>query len=176
MTKMRLGLLLAVAMLLVGAAFAADVPKEPKEKAMAMMAGEKGGAEEGNFPIVEKLGLTEEQKTKIKGILESSKEERRTLLMARMEAGKKLMQGAMNGASEAEIKADAEAFGKAAGEHAMAVGKTWGEVKPILTPEQQAKLKELMTEKKAEMKEKVKERAAERRAERIEKATSEVTK
>jgi Spy/CpxP family protein refolding chaperone len=179
MTKKRLVLLLALVMLLAGAVqtFAADTekePKAPKEKPMAM--NEKGGAEEGNFGVVEKLGLTDEQKTKIKGILEATKEERRTALMARMEAGKKLMQDALSGASDADIQTAATEFGKAAGAHAMAVSKTWGQIKPILTTEQQAKLKELIAEKKAEVKEKVAERKAERKAERIQKSTGETAK
>jgi len=184
---MRLLLLLAGVVFLAASvqAFAADTekdakePKAMKEKPMAMAAGEKGGAEEGNFGIVEKLGLTEEQKTKIKGILEATREERRAALMARMEAGKKLLQDAVNGATDAEIQMAATEFGKAAGIHAMAVSKTWGQIKPILTPEQQLKLKEMLVEKKEQMAERraeMKEKAAERKAERIQKSTNETMK
>jgi Spy/CpxP family protein refolding chaperone len=177
MTRTKLLLTIAAVMLMALSVqvFAADEPAAPKGKAL----GEQAAAEEGNFGIVEKLGLSADQKTKIKGILEATKEERRTTMAARLEATKKLTQEALNGASEADIRAAASDLGKAAGDHAIAVSKTWGEIKPILTPEQQAKLKEMVAEKKEQVAEKraekVKERA-ERRAERTQKSTSDTSK
>jgi Spy/CpxP family protein refolding chaperone len=187
MTKIRLVLVLAAVMVLVGAAqvFAADIPPTPVKapKGTGTVMAEQGGPEEGNFGIVGQLGLSEEQKTKIRGIMEATKEQRKTTMAARVEATNKLMQEALGGASEADIRAAAAEVGRTAGDHAVVVSKTWSEIKPILTPEQQTKLKELVAEKKeqraekrAEMREQVKEKAAERKAARTPKGTSEVSK
>ena len=126
---------------------------------------ETGTAEEGNFGIVQKLGLTPQQTEQIKGILETGKAQRQASWTARVEAAKKLTQLAMSGASEADIMAAATELGKAAGSHAVQVSQTWGHVKGILTPEQQTKLQELTkerqdqrAERRAEIKAKVQER------------------
>jgi Spy/CpxP family protein refolding chaperone len=176
-------------MVLAGAVqvFAADTAATPVKAAKgtgtAMVEPAGGAAEEGNFGIVQQLGLSEDQKTKIKAVMEATKEQRKATMTARVEAAKKLMQDALSGASEADIRIAAADLGKAAGDHAVAVSKTWGEIKPILTPEQQTKLQELVAEKqgqraekRAEMKQQVQTKAAERKAARTQKATSEVAK
>ena len=172
-STIRLVLALAAVIAIVGVAqaIAADQPADSAKTAAVKSTGVKGGietgtAEEGNFGIVQKLGLTEQQTEKIKGILEGSKAQRQTAMAARVEAAKKLTQLAISGASEADITAAATELGKAAGNHAIQVSQTWGQVKGVLTPEQQTKLQELIKERqdqRAERRAEIKEKAQERR-------------
>ena len=103
--------------------------------------------------IGDRLELTEEQRTEIKGIFEDSKEDRQALRAAIQEAMKALHEAAQDG-TEAEIIAAGKALGDAHTNQALQKSATMKSVKAVLTDEQEAELKEL----KADMKERMMQR------------------
>ena len=115
-----------------------------------------GQGDIGQF-ILERMGdrleLTEEQRTEIKGIFEDSKEDRQALRATVQEAMKALHEAAQDG-TEAEIIAAGKALGDAHTNQALQKSATMKSVKAVLTDEQVAQLDEI----KAEMKERMQQR------------------
>ena len=103
--------------------------------------------------IGDRLELTEEQRTEIKGIFEDSKEDREALRAAIQEAMKALHEATQDG-TEAEIIAAGKALGDAHTNQALQKAATMKSVKAVLTDEQIAQLGEV----KAEMKERMQQR------------------
>jgi Spy/CpxP family protein refolding chaperone len=101
----------------------------------------------------DRLELTEEQRTEIKGIFEDSKEDRQALRATVQEAMKALHEAAQDG-TEAEIIAAGKALGDAHTNQALQKSATMKSVKAVLTDEQVAQLDEI----KAEMRTKSKPR------------------
>ena len=175
----KTGLMAAVA---VGAFAAANVfaqeegdgkPAGPKQHSKMMMGGKGGpgcdeqGMQQGGCPLMgmgKELNLTDDQKAKIKAIMEGQKDE----FQKSMKAGEVLhakMQEAVEAGDETAAKAAAEAIGKDMGETAAKRIAIRKQVEAILTPEQKAKGEELMKARKAkmaEMKTKVQARMKER--------------
>jgi Spy/CpxP family protein refolding chaperone len=100
--------------------------------------------------IGDRLELTEEQRTEIKGIFEDSKEDRQASRTAVQEGMKALHEAAEDG-TEAEIIAAGKALGDALTNQALQKSATMKAVKAVLTDEQVAQLDEI----KAEMKERM---------------------
>ena len=98
----------------------------------------------------DKLGLTEEQRTEIKGILENCKENQEATKGTIQEGMKALHEAAEDG-TEAEIIAAGKALGDALTNQALQKSATMKAVKAVLTDEQVAQLDEI----KAGMKERM---------------------
>ena len=98
----------------------------------------------------DRLELTDEQRTEIKGIFEDSKEDREALRAAVQEGMKALHEAAEDG-TEAEIIAAGKELGDALTNQALQKSATMKAVKAVLTDEQVAQLDEI----KAEMKERM---------------------
>ena len=101
----------------------------------------------------DKLELTEEQRTEIKGILEDCKEDQETTRTAVREAMKALHEAAADG-TKAEIIAAGKTVGDAFTEQALLRAATMKQVKELLTDEQLTQFEEL----KAQMKERFQQR------------------
>ncbi|MHC5121284.1 MAG: Spy/CpxP family protein refolding chaperone [Planctomycetota bacterium] len=116
--------------------------------------GPRGGQGRGNFQgRPDRLELTEEQRTEIKGIFEDSKEDRQASRTAVQEGMKALHEAAEDG-TEAEIIAAGKELGDALTNQALQKSATMKAVKAVLTDEQVAQLDEI----KAEMKERMQQR------------------
>ena len=98
----------------------------------------------------DKLELTDEQRTEIKGIFEDSKEDREALRTA-VQEGMKALHEATEDGTEAEIIAAGQALGDALTNQALEKSATMKAVKAVLTDEQVAQLDEI----KAGMKERM---------------------
>jgi Spy/CpxP family protein refolding chaperone len=101
----------------------------------------------------DKLGLTEEQRTEIKGILENCKENQEATKGAIPDAMKALHKAAEDG-DEAAVDDAAKALADAFKQKALQKAATMKAVKALLTDEQVAQLDEI----KAEMKERMQQR------------------
>ena len=104
----------------------------------------------------DKLGLTEEQRTEIKGILENCKENQEATKGAIPDAMKALHKAAEDG-DEAAVADAAKALADAFKQKALQKAATMKAVKALLTDEQVAQLDEI----KAEMKERMQQRREE---------------
>jgi len=94
--------------------------------------------------VVHRLDLTDEQSGNIRAIM---KESRQGLVNARRslaEARQKLQENVSNGAQEQEIRACAEALGKAIANEAVLRSQTLASVKEVLTQEQREQLENLI--------------------------------
>jgi periplasmic protein CpxP/Spy len=96
--------------------------------------------------LVEQLGLSDDQKTQVKGILQSHRDEWKALA-DRAFAAHQALQAAINADTidEAAIRDKAAAVGTVEADIAVAHAHARGEIFRLLTPEQQAKAKELQT-------------------------------
>jgi Spy/CpxP family protein refolding chaperone len=101
----------------------------------------------------DRLELTEEQRTEIKGIFEDSKEDRQASRTA-VQEGMKALHEATEDGTEAEIIAAGKELGDALTNQALQKSATMKAVKAVLTEEQVAQLDEI----KAEMKERMQQR------------------
>ena len=104
-------------------------------------------------PVGEKLGLTEEQKETIKGIIENSKADAKTTKDATPDAMKALDEAA-EGGDEAAIAAAAKTLADAIASKAVKRVSTDKAIKAVLTEEQNAQLETM----KAEMKDRIQQR------------------
>lgn len=103
--------------------------------------------------MAEKLGLTDDQKTQIKAIVEANKDNVEESRQAIQEAMKALHQAAEGGV-ESEIIATGKALGDAFTEQALQRANIAKQIKEVLTDEQLAQLEEM----KAGMKERMQQR------------------
>ena len=103
--------------------------------------------------VGDRLELTEEQRTEIKGIFEDSKEDRQASRTA-VQEGMKALHEATEDGTEAEIIAAGKELGDALTNQALQKSATMKAVKAVLTDEQVAQLDEI----KAEMKERMQQR------------------
>ena len=99
------------------------------------------------------LDLTEEQKEKIKSIREANRTQTQEARQAVRQANMSL-QEAIESGSDAEIIAAGKVLGEAYGKQGVLRAQTERKIEAILTPEQQAKMKEL----KAQMRERMQQR------------------
>ncbi|HYU31894.1 MAG TPA: Spy/CpxP family protein refolding chaperone [Thermoanaerobaculia bacterium] len=100
--------------------------------------------------VIERLDLTPEQVKEVRGILASHKDEL-TFELKRIQATRGTMFDAIHADtfSEAEIRNAAGAVGRAEADLAVTRGKVAQEVRKVLTPEQQAKAKEVLADARA---------------------------
>jgi len=92
----------------------------------------------------ERLGLTEDQRNKIKTILESHKDEIKPLVEKMMTERKALRELIHSGtADEAAIRAQAAKVAAVEADLAVARAKVAAEIQPLLTAEQKEKAREL---------------------------------
>ena len=90
--------------------------------------------------LKEKLGLTDDQMTKIKSDFASRRESRHAGASQARQARARLQEAVRNNSSESEIRAAANTVGAALGELGVPRASLFAAIKPILTPEQLAKL------------------------------------
>jgi Spy/CpxP family protein refolding chaperone len=114
----------------------------------AHQAGKAGGPA-GSVPrmfhrAARALDLTESQRTAVRGVLAAHAGEIEAQVKARMESRRALRQAAMaQPADEGAIRALAAQAGNAQADGALLFARIRTEILPILTPEQQEKLKDL---------------------------------
>jgi Spy/CpxP family protein refolding chaperone len=147
--------------------FAADEPTTPapppppaparERTAGAPSMGGGQGMRMGGFgapmiwQLVQRLELTEEQKTKVSDLQKASTEKTQGFRQTLMAANMKLNELALTGAAEADIRAAATEVGKIMGDQAVFQASATNEVKALLTAEQKTKLEELTKESIAQM-------------------------
>jgi Spy/CpxP family protein refolding chaperone len=110
--------------------------------------GMRGGM--GSDRLMQQLDLTEEQQAKIKAIQEESQPQMQEARKALQNATQALQEAIEDGTDD-QIIAAAKALGEATGKEALLKAKTGRKVNAVLTPEQQAKLKELRTQMRERM-------------------------
>jgi len=92
----------------------------------------------------EELDLSDDQKTRIKGVLKSHSTEIETHMKALSDARRALHQAALSGApDESVIRTAAQSLGWVQGDGALLFAKIRAEVDPILTDDQRGKLRQL---------------------------------
>jgi Spy/CpxP family protein refolding chaperone len=113
--------------------------------------GREGQRPEGGFGdrmrLGERLGLTEEQRGKIKAVLESHKDEVRPLaekMMAERKALRELIHAGT--VDESAIRAQVAKAATVEADLAVARAKVAQEIQPLLSPEQKQRAKELKAE------------------------------
>jgi Spy/CpxP family protein refolding chaperone len=95
----------------------------------------------------EKLGLTDEQVTKLQQLREANKDKMKAAGQAVQEKRKALQAAVDSGAGDDAIRAAAAALGTALGDSAVLRAANLAEVKKILTPDQYAKWQTAKTER-----------------------------
>lgn len=113
-----------------------------------MMGGGMGGDMQGR--LMQQLDLTEEQQAKIKAIQEENRPQMQEARQAIQKANQALQEAIEDGTDE-QILAAAKALGEASGKEGILRAKTGRKVNAVLTPEQQAKFKELRTQMRERM-------------------------
>lgn len=128
-----------------------DVPvfsaQDGPRHGMGPRRGGPGGAPDRMMMVLQRLDLTEQQRSEIRTILDGSRDETRTAREAVMKARQTLDAAVTGDANEAAIRNAANAVGKAIGDEAVLKAKTLANIKAKLTAEQLAKFKEIMAEK-----------------------------
>jgi len=100
--------------------------------------------------LMQQLDLTEEQQAKIKAIQEESRPQMQEARQALQKANQALQEAIEDGTDE-QILAAAKAVGEATGKEGIVRAKTGRKVNAVLTPEQQAKFKQLRTQMRERM-------------------------
>jgi len=110
--------------------------------------GMRGGI--GGDRLMQQLDLTEEQQAKVKAIQEESRPQMQEARQAIQKANQALQEAIEDGTDE-QILAAAKAVGEASGKEGVLRAKTGRKVNAVLTPEQQAKFKQLRTQMRERM-------------------------
>lgn len=102
--------------------------------------------------LAKQLGLTEQQKTQIKGIFKSYREKNKPLLQAMHNEKRQMKEMIMSGSTdEAAIRAQSAKVAAVQADLAVSRAAMAKEIKAVLTPDQAAKLKILMKEREKKM-------------------------
>lgn len=88
------------------------------------------------------LDLTDQQKEQVKAILANHKDDIKAAVQGDVQARKAVREALMGGADEAALKAAYDQASAAGWQTLLLRSKINAEIKPILTPEQQAKLQQ----------------------------------
>jgi Spy/CpxP family protein refolding chaperone len=94
----------------------------------------------------ERLGLTDAQQSQIKSIAEAHKNDLQALMKAAGDARRALVAAQINAQPDDQIRALAGQVGAAETEMAVAQAHVAAEVMQVLTPDQQAQVKQLVTQ------------------------------
>ena len=121
---------LSLVALLGGAGLALAQDAQPK-------AGPRG--EHGMGRMQQKLGLTEDQKTAVRGAFQKHRDEQRQVWQQLRTAQMELRQLALNGADAGAIQAKTNEVQQLMGQSLAVRVKVLQEIGPVLTPEQRAK-------------------------------------
>ena len=117
-------------------------------------------------PAMSRLDLTDDQRSRVRQITESHREEQRAIADRARQAHAALREVTEGGTfDEAAVRARAADVANVEADMAVARARIFSEVYQILTPEQQAKLKTLQAER-GQRQERVRERVQERRERR----------
>ncbi len=119
-----------------------------KGRLMGTALGKFIGGQVGRLMVLrEELNITEEQRAKVREVLKSHRDEIAPAAKAVWEKRTALRDAVLDdGTNEKAIREAADALGKAAGDAAVVAAKVAREVRPILTDEQQAKIRATRTE------------------------------
>ena len=90
-----------------------------------------------------RLDLTDEQRQKIKSVIQDGKTSRQTARRAVVDATEALHKAVADGATEADIRQAATTLGTAIGNQAVLRAATTASIKQVLTPEQLEELKKI---------------------------------
>ena len=101
--------------------------------------------------LSETLALTDEQLAQVKALRDSQRESMRAERKAMHEQRKSFHELAKAGASEAELKAQADTIAAQVSAHMVAKTQQMSALRALLTPEQQAKLDAMHAERVARM-------------------------
>ena len=154
-----IGLALGAVLVALGLAAVVHASAQNTNGAHDSFMGRRGGPGGPGFPgpggsvlgpiqmLASQLGLTDTQKDQIKAIAESHRDEWKTYADHVRTARQALTAAITAGTfDEALIRDKSAALGQAEADLAVASGRAFAEIFPILTPDQQAKLKSLQTE------------------------------
>jgi len=127
---------------------------EPREAMRGGMMGDMQGR-----MMMQQLDLTEEQQAKIKAIQEENRTQMQDARKAVQEANQALQEAIESGTDD-QIMAAGKALGEAYGKEGVLRAQTQRKINAVLTPEQQAKMKELKTQMRDRMQQRMQDRPA----------------
>jgi Spy/CpxP family protein refolding chaperone len=148
----RAGVAVVVAACSIGAvAMGVVYAQQPQNGPGGRRMGAGGAAEMGRGVMMlrrglAQLNLTDEQKTQVKGILQGHKEQMHSYATAAREARRALGDAIASDADEPTIRAKAGDLAKVQADVAVLGAKVRKEIFAVLTPDQQAKAKQLRLE------------------------------
>jgi Spy/CpxP family protein refolding chaperone len=108
----------------------------------------RGGMMFGHGLMLRGLNLTEDQKTQVKGVIESNKPQMKSIMRERMEASTALHQAIIDGAQKDVLEGLHQRIAKAEWDGILLRQRMWTAIKPILTAQQLDQLQQNMQDRK----------------------------